>query len=297
MDFPHPSLGLNVQIPPPHPSIMPHHLSPTHPHAQHHMDGTTTFWVPIQVSNVQASPLPPPLTSPDDESHEKAETAHPVTLLQMTQSSSHASSSSSSPGSASAGSPTGSPGGSQSGDLTPAHVLTRPFPPRRVHRFLCEQPGCSDGFNTRFSLKRHLKMHTGEKPYPCTQCPKSFAEKSTLVRHLRIHTGERPFQCTWPSCTRSFSDRTNVRRHEAQHELQKDLPLEEQTAMMSEEQERVVLKKKEQEGLSKKKAERQQAAAEAAAHAAAEKREQETAQHKREQVEEEIHGPYLSHPE
>ena len=115
---------------------------------------------------------------------------------------------------------------------------------RNTPKFICDHPGCNDGFNTRFSLKRHLKTHSGEKPYQCDKCPKTFAEKSTLVRHLRIHTGEKPFRCSWDGCTRSFSDRTNVKRHEAQHEAQKDLPMEEQTAWLSEEAEREVLKKR-----------------------------------------------------
>ena len=118
---------------------------------------------------------------------------------------------------------------------------------RNAPKFVCDHPGCADGFNTRFSLKRHLKTHSGEKPFQCDKCPKTFAEKSTLVRHLRIHTGEKPFRCSWDGCTRSFSDRTNVKRHEAQHEAQNDLPMEEQTAWMSEEAEREVLKKREAE--------------------------------------------------
>ena len=253
---------LHIQIPPAtgHPSILPPHVSPpTQPHAQHHSNGTTTVWVPIQVSNMQAAQVQGGgrmSASDGADGDEKAEAAHPVTLLHMqTASPSHSSPPASASGattsaSSSAGS---SPTGSQSaGAITPATVLNRPFL-RRVPRFLCQHPGCSDGFNTRFSLKRHVKMHTGEKPYPCTQCPKSFAEKSTLIRHLRIHTGERPFACSWTGCERVFSDRTNVRRHEQQHELQKDLPLDEQTAMMSEQAEKEVLKKREQDAQLKRK--------------------------------------------
>jgi uncharacterized Zn-finger protein len=89
---------------------------------------------------------------------------------------------------------------------------------RRSPRFACEHRGCTDSFNTRFSLKRHMKTHNGEKPFACEFCSKSFAEKSTLVRHLRIHTGEKPFSCSYSNCGRTFSDRTNLKRHEQQHE-------------------------------------------------------------------------------
>ena len=253
---------LHIQIPQAsgHSSLISSHphLSPNAPHTQHHSNGTTTVWVPIQVSNMQATPVQgggtvPGLDGGSEEGEEKAESAHPLTLLQMSnQSPVH--SSSPSPSNAPSGSTT--PNGGQPNSLTAAHVLNRPTSAflRKMPRFLCQHPGCCDGFNTRFSLKRHLKMHTGEKPYPCTQCPKSFAEKSTLVRHLRIHTGERPFACSWQGCDRSFSDRTNVKRHEQQHELQKDLPLEEQTAMMSEQAEKEVLKRREAEAQQRKRA-------------------------------------------
>ncbi|NXN91402.1 Z354C protein, partial [Rhinopomastus cyanomelas] len=38
----------------------------------------------------------------------------------------------------------------------------------------------------------HL-IHTGEKLYQCEACDKSFTTRSILNRHLRIHTGERPY--------------------------------------------------------------------------------------------------------
>mmetsp|Transcript_21902 Transcript_21902/g.53599 ORF Transcript_21902/g.53599 Transcript_21902/m.53599 type:complete len:504 (+) Transcript_21902:310-1821(+) len=84
--------------------------------------------------------------------------------------------------------------------------------------YRCEAPGCDCSFSTRFSLKRHMKKHTGERPHICPyNCGKRFAEKSTLTRHVRIHTGERPYVCKFPNCGKSFADRTNVKRHELIH--------------------------------------------------------------------------------
>ncbi|NXR10534.1 ZO26 protein, partial [Semnornis frantzii] len=53
-------------------------------------------------------------------------------------------------------------------------------------------------FNQKSNLVTNQAIHTGEKPFACTECGKSFNHKISLVNHQRIHTGEKPFIC--PEC-------------------------------------------------------------------------------------------------
>ncbi|NXC48848.1 ZN480 protein, partial [Penelope pileata] len=53
-------------------------------------------------------------------------------------------------------------------------------------------------FSSYSYLSKHLRIHSGEKRYKCSECGKSFKWKRSLTIHQRIHTGERPFKC--PEC-------------------------------------------------------------------------------------------------
>ncbi|CAL4159954.1 unnamed protein product, partial [Meganyctiphanes norvegica] len=55
----------------------------------------------------------------------------------------------------------------------------------------------------RDHLKYHLKIHSGYKPYQCSQCDKAFLNSGNLIIHMRTHTGDKAFQCN--QCDKGFS--------------------------------------------------------------------------------------------
>jgi len=78
---------------------------------------------------------------------------------------------------------------------------------------------CGKCFYTKWTLKRHVMSHTGEKPHSCDICNKSFASKWQLELHYRVHTGEKPYPCD--ICSKRFTTKSHLSRHRRTHSNKK----------------------------------------------------------------------------
>jgi len=62
------------------------------------------------------------------------------------------------------------------------------FPPLYGSKFMkypCHI--CPKSFSKTEDLKRHIRVHTGERPYCCPHCPYKAAQKGTLTQHMMRH--------------------------------------------------------------------------------------------------------------
>ncbi|XP_061091472.1 early growth response protein 1-like isoform X1 [Conger conger] len=92
--------------------------------------------------------------------------------------------------------------------------------PPHERPYACPVETCDRRFSRSDELTRHIRIHTGHKPFQCRICMRNFSRSDHLTTHIRTHTGEKPFACD--VCGRKFARSDERKRHAKIHLRQKD---------------------------------------------------------------------------
>lgn len=96
--------------------------------------------------------------------------------------------------------------------------------PDKPKLFSCDQ--CDYKSNYKANLKkhvRHIHEQKKERDIKCLECDKMFYTEENMRRHLKLHSGDRPYKCEEKDCEKAFKTPNGLKFHQVSHSNEKPL--------------------------------------------------------------------------
>lgn len=82
--------------------------------------------------------------------------------------------------------------------------------PDQDGKWTCLYPGCHKVHGRKENVRAHVQTHLNDRQYLCLHCNKSFVRPHDLKRHNKVHSGVKPYPC---DCGHTFARHDALTRH------------------------------------------------------------------------------------